>query len=67
MPYVVTSPINYLGRVYSVGDAIEPKPHVLGQLLAAGCIKEVPPPVPVEDKPATKPFRTATPRVSLGD
>lgn len=56
MPYVVTSPITYLGRAYAVGDAIEPKPQVIGQLVASGCIKEVPPPVP-----ATPASQSATP------
>lgn len=56
MPYVVTSPITHLGRSYAVGEAIEPKAQLLGQLLAAGCIKEVPPPVPVEKPGRQVPF-----------
>lgn len=51
MPYVVTYPITHLGKNYAVGDAIEPMPHEIGQLLNARCIKEVPPLVPPFDPP----------------
>lgn len=70
MPYVVTSPITHLGRAYKAGDAFDPMPHEIGQLVASGCIKEVPPPIPVEAKPATKPSQPAAPRgpvLSVGD
>lgn len=67
MPYVVASPFSYLGRAYAAGEAFEPKQHLIGQLVASGCIKEVPPPVPTVEveKPAAKPLPRS--RVSLGD
>lgn len=76
MPYVVTSPITYLGRAYATGDAIEPRAHVVGQLVAAGCIKEVPPPVPMDPPTGYAPPKVEISvaarglprsRVSLGD
>ena len=77
MPYVVISPITHLGKPYAVGDAIEPMPHEIGQLVASGCIKEVPPPVTAMDAPTgyvppkveTSASAKGLPRsrVSLGD
>jgi hypothetical protein len=48
MPYVVTSPISHLGRTYAAGEAIELDPGAAYQLVAAGCVKEAPPPVPIQ-------------------
>lgn len=69
MPYVVTSPITHLGKAYAVGDPIDLHPAHVYQLVTRGCVKEVPPPIPVEVKPATKPIQPAAPRgrLSVGD
>lgn len=62
MPYVVTSPISHLGRNYAAGDAIELDPGTAYQLVAAGCVKETPPPVPVQH-PAQSTLRGPAPAV----
>lgn len=54
MAYVVATAFTHLGRAYAPGEPIEPKPTLIGQLVAAGCIKEVPPPLPVDPAPAVK-------------
>lgn len=65
MPYVVTAAFSHLGRTYKAGDAIEPKPTLVGQLVASGCIKEVPPPLPVEPLASAALSVAATPREPL--
>ena len=47
MPYEVVEPITHLGRAYAKGAPIALRPHEAYQLMAAGCVREVPPPVPV--------------------
>ena len=50
MPYEVVQPITHLGRSYAKGDPIVLRPQVAHQLMAAGCVREVPPPVPAAPK-----------------
>lgn len=83
MPYEVLKEMHHLGRRYLPGEPVALKPHDVFQLVAKGYVREVPPPIPVQemrastaggqaasvDKPATKPIQPAAPRgrLSVGD